>query len=272
MSNPTLSPYLAGLFAIAGTILASISLVLVPLSLSHPLMIFLFGMLLLVILMRPQVGAIMMLATLWLAPLFPATEALTLNRLIGLATLTGVLMPKILKTDSLRFSFSRFDYLTWGFILVAILSIVINGLYSGSVNQLWDLLMGYLLYWLLVTTLNSLARLRQALGSIVGFTVIVALSTVFGAVQSQTTFTDRRIEGIQDVNITGPLMVTGIIMVLWLADTKNRREKLLSTGLIGLFSMALILSGNRSGFLALLVSLPLLALLSGEIRWRIGRQ
>ena len=262
------------LLAVPLALFAAWSIAVIPLSITHPLVLGAGGIFLVVILMRPHYGAFAMVATFWLSTLFPAEGGLTLNRMIGLVTLGGVIFP-LTRTSFVKtkFGFSKSDYFGIGFLGIALVSVIVNGAYPRTTGQIWELLMGYLLYWLLRNTIDSRKRLKTLLWVIVVCNVVVALSVVNAYVTSDPGVTLYRIQGIQQVNTTGIFGAVAILIVLWLyhrPSDSGPRIDILKYGLVALFAGAIFLTGNRSGVAALLASLFIIGLFSPKRRGNTG--
>lgn len=234
------------------------SIVRLPLGRSHPLMLGLTGLILFAMILRPQLGVWIMLVTQWLSPLFVYGEGLTLNRAIGVAALVGVVARKALRLDEPGFVIGTFDYLCWSFFPVAAWSVLVNRFYPQTMELLFDMAMGYLIYWLMVNTLNSWRKLRTTLVLILGCSLVIALSIVNVALTSPGVATVRRFEGIQGEGASGQLSYIGIMVVLWLSSEARGWKRLLSYALLPILAAAMLLSGNRSGLIALAVSVLIL--------------
>jgi O-antigen ligase len=145
------------------------------------------------------------------------------------------------------------------------LSIVVNGSYPRTTGLVFDLLMGYLVYyWLTVNVLDSWQKLRAALMAVVGSLLVMALHTVTAALTLPDLAEVYRFEAVWEVNEVGPSSFLGIIVVLWLSERVHGWRRVFPYALIPLFSTAMFLSGNRSGLLALVMSALFLAVIPQE--------
>lgn len=259
-----LGPF-AGILA---TIFAAWSIAVIPLSLSHPVVMGAGALLLVVIVMRPHYGALVMVATFWLSTLFPDEGGLTLNRIVGLITLAGIVLPWIMtRKGKTILVFKKFDFLIFGFLGIVFLSVAINGVYPRTVGYIWELLMGYLLYWLIRNTIDSRNRLRTILWVIVACNAVVAISVVNAFVTASSHEGLQRYRGLREENITGIFGAVAILIVLWLLHQSRKsrsRFDILKYGLVLLFSGAMLLTGSRAWLFALSLSLLVVALFSQE--------
>lgn len=251
---------------------ATLSLSQFPLDRSHPLVIGLGGIFLIVILLRPHIGVYAMVATFWLSTLFTDAGGLTLNRLLGIVTLAGVVLPWI--AEKPKNIFKTFDYVFFGFLGVVILSVAINNVYPRTWPYFWDMLMGYLLYWLICQTIDNVGKLKILLWVIVFCNFVVALSVYNSFNAIGVNVTAARVAGLQAVNTVGYFGSLAIIIVLWLL--RSQRKGILSLvnlflyGLVLLFAGAMVLTGNRSGFLGLFVSLLVIWIFSRGMNVKLG--
>ena len=269
---------LRGLIPFAGilAIFTAWSIAAIPLSRSHPVVMGAGAILLVVILLRPHYGALVMVATFWLSTLFPDEGGLTLNRMVGIITLAGIVFPLITtRAKKTKYGFKKLDYFIFGFLGIVLLSVVVNGAYPRTTGYVWELLMGYLLYWLILNTIDSRNRLETILWVIVACNVVVAISVVNTFVTSGSRVGLQRFGGLQQVNTIGMFGAVATLIVLWLFQQQGRggyrsRFGVLKYGLVVLFVGAMLLTGNRSGFVALLSSLFVIGLFASNRRGKIS--
>lgn len=244
-----------------------------PINSSHPLVIGLVGILLIVIVIHPQIGTYTMVATFWLSTIFPDEGGITFNRILGFVTLAGILLPILIsRLNKEKFRLRKFDFLFISYLFVILLSILINGTYSRTFPYIWELFMGYLIYWILCYTIDSRKKLRIMLWVIVFCNIVIALSVINAFVTNYSSFIIRYSGGIQETNTVAVFNAISIIILLWLSEKRgNARPRMgvVNFALLALFSGAMFLTGSRTGFITLLSSLIIVGLfLHGFLRRR----
>ena len=255
--------------AIAGWSIASF-----PISNSHPVVLGGGGLVLAVVVFRPGLGILLLLLTAWLSQLFPGSELISLNRVIGMLALTGMVARKVLHLDARPFQVGRFDYLVWGFAVAALMSLSVNGSTdSASLARLWSMLSGYLIYFMVVNTIKGWKDLRMVAWWLLGCSLVVAISVLGGALTMPATGTMLRQEGVfTNPNWAAKFCFIGLMLVLWLAGSGSVRESrahYLLYILIPIFILAIIFTVSRALFIALLVSTLLWPLLLRGVASRL---
>ncbi|HEC35640.1 MAG TPA: hypothetical protein ENI39_03800 [Anaerolineae bacterium] len=231
---------------------------------SSPLALALVMLILIAAALRPHVGVFVLLVTLWLDQLYPWSGVLTLNRAVGLAALGGIVARRAIGLDHRRFVVGRFDYACWVYVLIALLSALVNGPTGSTWEYLRGTVAGYLIYWVMVNALTDWQRLRTAAWVIVGCSLIVAISALVQALTLPEALVKSRITGVQSVEATGFASLIATTLVLWLEGRLRGPRKVLCWATLPCFAIALILSGNRTA----LVALGALILLLGILRPR----
>jgi len=240
-----------------------------PINPSSPFVFFMGLLLLALVILRPYVGILLLVTTLLLSPIYPLlSDVFTLNRAIGVVTLMGILLRKATGIDRSPMIFYRFDIGFWCFLVVVGISLLLNGATVHTRVLLLNLVMGYLFYWLLINTISDWQGVRLTLMVVVACNLGVGISTIRFALQSLDELSRYNILGGASVNLYGNLFYLSIMCLLILAETSTRRS--LYYLLIPVFLVALALTGNRSGMVALGGSLLVYALVYGTPRQRFN--
>lgn len=206
---------------------------------------------------KPIVGVFVIITTTWLGAIFPVDGAFTLNRILGIICLFGIFTPKLIKKD--RSTFWKFSTLEWLFIIyIAILSM--NSIYSISnagIERLMDMVTGFLLYYLIKVTVVSKKHLESLVKTLVVISFVVATYSLIAA--QNASFLALRIYGQFQVNVAGIICYVGVVCSLWLFWAKKLPA--LAVGILStIFISVIFLSGNRTGFIALLMTALILGL------------
>lgn len=252
------------LLSIAATAYAGWSFTAFPLDLSHPVVLGLAALILVMAFFFPYIGTLVLLGLMWLG-WSPPVGILSPSRVVGVLVLVGIVARRVVGLDRHPLYIGRFDYLYWGFILVATLGALISNPTDYALDVLFSLLMSYLLYWLMVNMFDSWQRFRIAAWVIVACTLPIAISITSAALTSSLVETTDRFAGIRETGFTGQLGYVTFIIVLWLSENVQGLGKLLFYAPLPLFGAAMFLSGSRAALVALAASaLVLLLLLSGK--------
>jgi O-antigen ligase len=218
------------------------------------------GLILILAVLRPHVGVFVLLAALWLDQLYPWSGLVTLNRAVGFVTLAGLVSRKALRIDPRRFVVGRFDYACWVYVFLALLGAWVNGPTSQTWEYLRGTLGGYLIYFLMLNSLNHWRKLRTALWVLVICSLIIAVSALTEAFRLPEATVKSRITGVQSVETTGFSGAMATLIVLWLTEGASFHRKLLYWTLLPCFSAAIFLSGNRTALVAWGASIVLLGI------------
>jgi len=228
-----------------------------PLGASHPLVLLAAIPVAVAILVRPELGVLVLIATQWLSPLFPAESAFTLNRAVGVITLVGALGLRALRVEPRPPRLERFDVLVLALISVAFLSVLVKGSYQWTSSSLWDFVMGYAVYWMMVDRITTWKGLRLVLWVMLICTLVAGIPTIVMVLRSPLPETVRRVYGLQQVNTMGRQGWVAIACVLWLAE-RWRKGKLALFLLIPVLAIIVLLSGSRTALLSLVAVLAVL--------------
>jgi O-antigen ligase len=249
------------LLGIGLTIFSSFGISNFPLGLSNPAILLFGGILLTVILLQPSFGIMLLLATTWLSTLFPFESGLTLNRAIGLLTLGGWFSGRLFPEKRRHIVFDHLDILFVLYFLVALISIQFNNWYPASLPRLYEILIGYIIFFLMRNTLDSQKKLRWALWTILLASLPVAVSVITG-LSDPVVSTSRRLEGIQGVTLTGIFTSIAVLTSLYIAQSSKSRYRNILFLLIPVYGIAVLLSGSRTGLLILIWSFAYILFLS----------
>ena len=221
---------------------------------------------------KPIVGVFIIIITSWLGAIFPAEGVFTLNRILGIICLAGVFASQLIKPD--KSPVRKFFTLEVLFIIYfAILFLSSFYSFSNPRDQglLLDMMTGFIFYYLIKVTVVSKTHLENLVKTLVVISLVVAAYSIYAA-QNADPLT-KRISGEFQVNLAGIICYVGVVCTLWLSWAK--KLPVLAAGIISMILISVIfLSGNRSGFVALLFSAMLFALriflTRGKRAWMIG--
>lgn len=197
-----------------------------------------------------------------------STGDITLNRAVGLATLAGIFFTHVSQSRKTRLIIDKFDALFLVFFFILILSVLVNGITLRTQGQLWEYLMGYLLFFLLRNTIGSREKMRTVLWVIWLVTLPIVITVLQSVIASSGE--GYRYEGIRGVNAIGIYCFIGIWVALWLVSEAPRWLKILLLISVPLFFSGMLVSGNRSGFLALIVASVVYVALSKKLSSRVS--
>jgi O-antigen ligase len=266
----SLQTLLVGLAAMALAAFAGYTLTSSALSLDHPLVLGMSGILLVVVLLYPQVGVYILIITLMVGQAYSTIGDLALNRIVGLVALGAILSRRMLKPDAPRLVLGRFDYYVWGLILVSWVSLVV---YTGDLasENLRGLIMGYLLYFLLTNTNATRKQFDTLRWVIIIGAVVIAAGSLIEIMTVPIEVRKPRVGGlVQYVHSAAQFSLIAIVVALWLAEDRLKIIKvsglrqLVLYLLLLLFCATIFISGDRSVFFSLLVAGLVIILSSGK--------
>jgi O-antigen ligase len=236
------------------------------LSWSHPLVQGIGALVLVVAFLRPHAGVMLLLITLWLQPIFPTAEGITLNRVAGLAVLGGVIARKAVRLDREPLVLGRFDYFFFAFLATALASTVFNRRALDFSEGFRGMVMGYLFYFLIVNAIDSWQKLRAVGWLLVACAVFITVGSIAEVLMVPAELRKSRIGGyFQNTGAAAQFSFAAIILLIWLSGGMQARKKPLRLALYMLipgFCVTILISGSRSTFLDLLAATLSLTLLS----------
>ncbi len=250
------------------SIFAAWSLVSFPLSLYNPFAVMIAGLVLVGIVVQPTFGILLLLVINGLSTLFPASGGITLNRALGVLAIVGWLGSQISPLNRRPIVIDKVDILFGFYFFTAFLSSLVNGFYSTTQGYLIEIVIGYIIFFLIRNIIDTWAKLRWIFWVVVLATIPIAISVVSGLSDPAAATTRRFVGGLQRGNTTGFFNAIAIVITLYLAESSKSRLRFFYYVLIPLFVTAIFLSGNRSGFVLLVIAL-LLILGFSQTRYQI---
>lgn len=238
------------LAATVGLMLAAViagrSIATTPLTMTNPALLMLGALLLLFVLIHPVVGIVLLVVSLWLTPFYPETGSFTLNRMLGLIVLAGIVVPK-LRRNNRTFVFTTFDFAFMAFLLTALVSVAVT--YSLTFDRFIDTIMSYLLFWQIINVVDDWSKLKAVFVATVLCALGVSVPLILKGIASQGSTVRITLEG--NPNTYAGLFLLGAILLIWLADhVRSMTQSLLYTLVLPLI-IGIFFTGNRSAIISL---------------------
>ncbi|MCC7446518.1 MAG: O-antigen ligase family protein [Anaerolineae bacterium] len=228
-------------------LIAGHSMATAPMTMTNPALLMLGALLLLAVLIHPLVGIVLLLVSLWLTPFYPETGSFTLNRMLGLIVLVGIVVPK-LRRNNRTFVITRFDYAFMAFLLVALVSISISS-YPLNNDRIIDTVMSYLLFWQIINIVDDRPKLNAVLIASVLCALALSIQLIQRGIQNQGSTVRITLEG--SPNTYAGLFLMGSLLLIWLSDHVKDTARMLLQVLVVLPVIGIFFTGNRSAVTSL---------------------
>jgi len=250
----------AGLLAI---LFAAWSVAAFPLDSFNPAVFLFGGIVLLLAFVYPPMGIWILVITLWLDEFFRFDSFLTLNRVLGLVVLAGMLIRKRFGSDRKPLVFGRFDFFFLAFLVTALISVLLNGDEPG--DQFRSLIMGYLFYFLIVNTIDDWKNLTVLQWVMILCALLIAIGAVVEVVTVPAALRKERLGGLfQSITPAARYSFISIMLCLWLltGSKLSKAQRVILYMCIPLSLATILIGGERTAMLNLgLSALALIGLL-----------
>ncbi|MBV6396427.1 MAG: hypothetical protein HFACDABA_02025 [Anaerolineales bacterium] len=251
------SPFLRTKILVIGmgllaTLLVAGSLAYFPLDRSNPAVFLLGGIFLLLAFLYPALGVWLLVITLWLDEFFRFDSLLTLNRVLGLVILAGMLLQKRFGVNRKPLVFGRFDFFFLAFLATAMISVLVNG--SAPGDQFRSVIMGYLFYFLIVNTIDDWKKLTVLQWVMILCAMLIAVGAVVEVVTIPAAMRKERLGGLfQSITPAARYSFISIILCLWLltASKASKVQRVILYISIPLSLATILIGGERTAMLNL---------------------
>ena len=238
---------------IIGALIAGLSISIVPMGSLNLALILIGAMVMGLVLLQPFLGVVILLIVLWLTPFYSPNGGITLNRIVGLFVLAGIVVRILSRREKLTFIFSSFDYGLIYFVIISLLSVIINMInfnHDFPVDRYIDLGMSYLLYWFIIRTVDNWKKLQTLFFVTIGCAVVVCMPTILMGIRADPNTVQRiSIEG--SPNFYASLFLLAILLLMWLSDHFPAPQKYVLFFLMMVLIVGIFFTGNRSSLMSL---------------------
>lgn len=247
------------------------------------------ALLMIVILFRPQLGAYLLIITIFanISDLMTESGLPSINQPLAAIMLVVVIANLIIAPERITplKRFSRVEWALTAYVIVVILSLTVASNRVSATEQVLDLVKNAVILVIIFLSLNTRKKLRTAVWiMIVTMTILVSLGVIQNILNLDFTFwglsRDSVIGQVTEsgearyggplglANIWGQVLVVVLPYFIYrVVDAKNNRfgQFVMIVATLTLF-LAIILTGSRGAYIALFAILPLLAM---ELKIRI---
>lgn len=238
------------------------------LTVTNPVLLVLGALVLLsLVLTHPVLGIILLLVSLWLTPFYPESGGLTLNRMLGLIVLAGIVVPKVNQSRK-TFVFTTFDFAFLALLVVMLFSVWIMLPSAYDNDRFIDTIMSYLLFWQIINVVDSWTKLRGILGASATCAVGVSIALIQQGIESQGSTVRIALEGGSPNTYAG-LFLVGTILLFWLADHTSGIAKAVLYSVVLLPVTGIFFTGNRSSIIGLGFAIIAYTLFSRRVNQKV---